>query len=99
MLLVVNSWRKRLTGPMLYNVRVSSDHSCQRLREIFSGFFRRVNPIKKPVSVKSVSIRNKITLDSQIRIAITRQLGENYQGSNQGSSYKLKGYESHWVGP
>ena len=92
-LLVVNPLRKRLTGPTLYNVRVNSVYACTRLKEIFSGFFRRVNPVKKPASLKTISIRNKITHDTAIRIAIMRQLGENYQSHNQGSSYKVKGYD------
>ena len=93
-LLVTNPWRKRLTGPTLYNVRLSSAGAAKRLREIYSGFFRHVNPVKKPSSLKTVSLRNKITHNSEIRIAIMRQLAENYVSSNPGASYKMRGYES-----
>ena len=92
-MVVVNPWRRRLTGPTWYNVRLNSVEAATRVRELFSGFFRGVNPLKKPLSLKNVSIRNKITHESQVRIAIMRQLGEIYQASNPGASFKVLGYQ------
>ena len=92
-LLVVNPWRRRVTGPTLYNVRLNSPEAARRIREMFSGFFRHANPLKKPASFKGLSLRNKVTQETLVRIAIMRQLGEVYQASNPGSSYKMRGYE------
>ena len=93
-LYVGNPVRYRTSGPTVYNVQFSSVEASRRLRDIYSGFFRQVNPIKKIPIIKGVSVRNKITLNSKIRIAIMRQLGEKYVESNQGASFKVQGFIS-----
>ena len=91
-LVVVNPIRWRTTGPTIYNVRLNSAESSGRIRELYSGFFRHSNPVKLPSNLKGVKLRNKITLNTKIRLAILRQLGEHYLGSNPGSSFKVQGY-------
>ena len=93
-LYVGNPVRYRTSGPTVYNVQLNSVEASKRLRDVYSGFFRRSNPIKKIPVIKGVSLRNKITLDSKIRIAILRQLGEKYIERNQGASYKVEGFVS-----
>ena len=93
-LLVVNPIRHVTTGPTLYNVQLDSVHSCRQIRELFSGFFRKINPIPLPQEFKEVSLRNKITLNTKIRISILHELGTMYQASNPGSSYRVSGYDS-----
>ena len=39
-------------------------------------------------------MNNKVTLNTRIRAAIMRQLGEKYLENNRGASYKVRGYES-----
>ena len=92
-LLVVNPIKWRKTGRTIYNVRLNSAEASSRIRDIFSGFFRRVGPVSMPPSLKYVSLRNKITLNTKIRIEIMKQLGEKYVLSNQGASYQMRGYE------
>ena len=92
-MLVVNPLRHIQTGPTVYNVRMDSSYSCRRLRELFSGFFRKERPLPLPPAFKHVSVRNKITLGTKIRIAILHQLGSIYKASNSGSSYKVLGFE------
>ena len=75
-----------------YNVRMDSVFTSTRIREIFSGFFRRVNPVKRPSALNGVSFRNKITLETKIRIEILRQLGRKYESSNPGASFKVQGF-------
>ena len=91
-LLVVNPVRFRKTGPTVYNVHLNSADASTRIREMFSGFFRQHNPIKKPPGFKGIQLRNKITLNTKIRISIMRQLGELYVESNRGGSFKMQGY-------
>ena len=93
-LYVANPVRFCTSGPTVLNVQLNSVEASKRLREVYSGFFRRVNPVKKIPIIKGVSLRNKITLDSKIRIAIMRQLGEKYVEKNQGASYKVSGIVS-----
>jgi len=92
--LVVNAVRGRTSGRSIYNVRLSSAETARRIRELFSGFFRRQNPVRCPPGLTDVGFRNKVTLETRIRLAIMKQLGENYKNSNPGSSYFLRGYES-----
>ena len=93
-LVVLNPFRHITTRPPLYNVRMDSVASSKRIREIYSGFFRRERPMKLPSSLKGVSVRNKITLDTKIRLAILRELGSIYKDANKGSFFKAHGYDS-----
>ena len=92
-MLVVNPLRHITTGPTIYNVRLDSPYSCKRLRELYSGFFRKERPLPLPPAYKYVSVRNKITLGTNIRIAILHQLGAIYTTSNPGASYKVLGFD------
>ena len=90
--LYVANRKYQLTGPTLYDVQMDSVHSSKRIREMFSGFFRKHRPIQRPPPLKGISLRNKITLETKVRIAILRQIGNNYQSSNPGSSCKVRGH-------
>ena len=92
-LYVANPFRYQANRPPQYNVRMDSASSSSRIRDIFSGFFRRVHPISRPPALKGVSIRNKITPNSKIRIAILHQLGSIYAETNSGGSYKVRGFD------
>ena len=91
--LVSNPFKLRTSGPTTYNVRMDSYYSLKVIRDIFSGFFRRNKPLRLPPPLKGVSLRNKVTLETKIRISILRQLGERYKDSNSGASYRVKGYD------
>ena len=91
---VFNPFSRTNTGPTLYNVKMDSVYSSEKIRDLFSGFFRHNRPLQLPSSLKGVEVRNKITLETKIRIAIMRQLGIRYQDSNPGSSFKVRGYSS-----
>ena len=89
---VSNPFRPTNTGPTTYNVQMDSAYTSKRLRDLFSGFFRHHHPVARPPGLKGVSFRNKITLETKIRIAILRQLGSIYKASNPGSQYDVQGY-------
>ena len=93
-LLVINPFRHVTSGPTTYNVRLDSAVASKQIRDLFSAFFRRNRPAKLPQDLKGVSLRNKITKETKIRIEILRAMGELYTASNPGSSYHLRGYES-----
>ena len=86
---VVNPIRHRTTGPTLYNAKLGSVESARKIRDLYSGFFRHNNPIRLPGNLKGISVRNKITLGSRIRVAILRQLGANYKDTNPGDQWLL----------
>ena len=92
--LYVGNPRRYVTGPTLYNVRMDSVYSATRLREMFSSFIRHDRPLQRPPPLKGVSIRNKVTVKTKIRIAIMRQLGANWMAANPGSYINVKGHVS-----
>ena len=94
-LYVHNPVRFRKTGQTVLNVHLDSVASSKRLRELYSGFFRHDAPVRLPPSLKGVSFRNKLTLETRIRMTIMRELGNNFVESNgPGSFFKVKGFNS-----
>ena len=91
-LYVHNPIRGRTTGQTVLNVQLNSVGAAKRFREMYSGFFRRERPFKLPPVLKGVSVRNKVTLETRIRIAIMQQLASNYKASNPNSSVQVQGY-------
>ena len=96
-LYVSNPHRFQPSRPPTLNVRMDSVHSCSRIRDLFSGFFRHHRPLARPPPLKGVSIRNKVTPDTKIRIAILHQFGRIYTESNPGAFYKVQGFVSRPV--
>ena len=92
-LYVGNPLKHQKSGPTLYNVRLDSVYASKTIRELYSGFFRHNRPVDKPSSLKFVEVRNKVTLETKIRISILRQLGSIYKAANKGSDFKVKGYD------
>ena len=93
-LYVSNPHRFQPNRPPTYNVRMDSVHSSSCIRDLFSGFFRHNRPVSRPPPLKGVSIRNKITPDTKIRISILHQFGRVFTESNNGSFYKVCGFVS-----
>lgn len=92
-LYVANPVRGRTTGMTVLNVRLNSVEASKRVRDLYSGFFRKEDPVTLPPQFRGVSIRNKTTLATRIRIRILRELGNIFVASNPGSSFTVKGYD------
>ena len=79
----------------LLNVRLSSVEASKAIRDAFSGFFRGgANSPTRPPALKGIDIRNKVTFETRVRVAILKQLGQNYHASNPGSSWTVRGFVS-----
>ena len=92
-LYVGNPVRKRTTGGTVYNVRLNSVTASKTLRDLFSGFFRHENPVNLPPDLRGISLRNKVTIATRIRIEILRVLASNHMATNPGSFAKVHGFE------
>ena len=92
-LYVGNPVRGRTTGLTVLNVKLNSVAVSTRIRELYSGFFRKENPISLPPQFRGISIRNKVTLNTRIRLRILRELGNIYVASNPGASFNVKGFD------
>ena len=91
-LYVVDPLRGR-PGQTVMNVRLNSIEASRHLRDLYSSFFRHERPVQLPAVLKGVSLRNKVTLQTRIRITILQQLGALYKASNPGSSVDIRGYD------
>ena len=92
-LYVSNPFRFQPTRPNVYNVQMDSVYSSKRIKDLFSGFFRGNRPHPIPPPLKGVSVRNKVTPNTKIRISILHQLGMIFKESNPGGSYQVHGYK------
>ena len=93
-LFVGNPVRHRTSGPTVYNVRLNSVAVSQRIRDLYSGFFRKEKPVKLPSELRGVSLKNKVTLATRVRVRIMQELAANYQAANPGSSATVRGFDS-----
>ena len=89
---VVNPIKGRTSGPNILNVLLSSVEASKALRDAFSGFFRNQS-LSRPRGLIGLSIRNKVTFETRIRIQIMKELAKNYQAKNPGASCSVRGYE------
>ena len=96
-LFIGNPIRYRTTGQTVYNARLNSVAVSQRIRDLYSGFFRKDRPIKLPDRLRGVSLKNKVTLATRIRIRIMQEIASNYQISNPGSIAAVRGFDSRPV--
>ena len=93
-LFAVDPLRGRPNTQTVMNVRLNSVESASHIRDLFSGFFRHDRPVQLPQALRGISIRNKVTLQTRIRISILQQFASLYLAANPGSTVRVKGYDS-----
>jgi hypothetical protein len=65
----------------------------QEVRSKFGSFF--IGGVdRRPSQFKHVSISSRVTPGTQVRVAVLRALGKNYEDSNEGGKAKVISYES-----
>ena len=74
-----------------YLVQIKDVSVCKEIRLAFSAFFNDGKDTR-PDSIKKISIRNRVTQETHVRISILHLFGQRYVASNQGSQYKVIGY-------
>ena len=75
-----------------YSVKMQYAADSQEIRSKFGAFFVGGQD-RRPPALKSVSISNKVTPGTQVRIMILKLLGKRYSTSNPGAKVKVVGYE------
>jgi hypothetical protein len=79
--------------PTRYHVKMEFAAHSQEVRSKFGSYF--VGKIdRRPEALKGVSISNRITPGTQVRILVLRLLASRYEKSNPGGRAKVIGYES-----
>jgi hypothetical protein len=77
----------------LYQVRLEKIEDSRSIRSRF-GFYFQGGKDSRPDSLRSISIRNWVTHDTRVRLAIMKVLGQRYIDTNQGYRMRLVSYES-----
>jgi hypothetical protein len=76
----------------LYQVRLEKVEDSKAIRSKF-GFFFQGSQDKRPEDLSKVSVRNWVTHETRVRLAILKVLGKRYTTSNPGSKMRLVSYE------
>jgi len=81
-----------------FQVKVSSSSESFEIRSRFGKFFAGGED-KRPAlfKAKNISIRNRVTQETRVRIAILQVLAKRYRDSNSGSKASVVGFESRPV--
>jgi hypothetical protein len=76
-----------------YLVRMEFAAHSQEIRSKFGSYFIGGSD-NRPQEFKEISISNRVTPGTQVRLAILRLLAKRYEASNPGSKTKVIGFES-----
>lgn len=76
-----------------YHVKMECTAHSQEIRSKF-GYFFSGGRDNRPASLGGISISNRITPASQIRLALLKLIGKRYLDANEGSSVKIIGFEA-----
>ena len=74
-----------------YFVQMRSQVDSKLIRDTFGSFF--IGGEHRPAALKHISIRNRVTPGTLVRVAILRVYGERYLTSNPGAKVQVTGYE------
>ena len=88
---VKNNTGRHKDAKVKYFVQMRSVQDSQLIRDKFGSFF--IGGEHRPAALKHISIRNRVTPGTLVRVAILRVYGERYLASNPGAKVKVVGYE------
>jgi hypothetical protein len=90
---VQNATPRARDADVVYNVKMASVQDARQVRKKFGAFFKGGED-HRPPHLKSLSIANRVTPDTKIRISLMKLLAKKYKDSNPGSKAQVIGYES-----
>ena len=90
---VHNASGRAPNSDVCYSVKMMYAADSQEIRSKFGAFFVGGKD-RRPDHLKSISISNKVTPGTQIRIMILKLLAKRYETANPGSKDKVIGYEA-----
>ena len=93
-ILVVHNASGRAPGSEVrYSVRMEYAADSQEIRFKFGSFFVGGQD-RRPDALRSISISNKITPGTQVRLMVLKLLARRYRSNNPEAKVKVVGYES-----
>jgi hypothetical protein len=76
-----------------WQVKMFSVDASKEIRSKFGSFFSKGSD-SRPLTFKDISIRNRVTANTRVRIAIMKVLAKRYKTANAESKASVSGYES-----
>lgn len=89
---VSNSTKRHKDAEVTYTVKMREVRDSQAIRDKFGSYFVG-GPNRLPENLKPYSIRNRVTPETKVRIAVLQVMAKRYKTSNPGSKVKVLGYE------
>jgi hypothetical protein len=89
---VQNVTSRKKDSETVYNVKMKSPEDSRLIRKTFGSFFAGGKD-SRPEVFKSVSIKNRVTPDTRIRISLLKLMAKRYKDSNPGSKVQVIGYD------
>ena len=92
-IVVKNNTGKGKEAPTTYNVQLEKLEDSKEVRNTFGSFFLG-GANKKPEALKPISINNRVTPETLVRVSILKVLAARYLASNPGAKVKVISYEA-----
>ena len=93
-IVVVHNSTRRVPGAeVTYTVKLASVDDSKSIRVKFGSYFLGGKGDQRPPNLKHLSIKNRVTSETKVRIDVLKLLAQRYRDSNPGSRVKVIGYE------
>jgi hypothetical protein len=91
-IVVQNVTSRQRDAEVTYNVKMGSIDDSRSIRRKFGSFLREGKD-GRPATMKSFSVKNRVTPDTKIRISVLKLMAKRYRDSNPGSKVQVIGYD------
>jgi hypothetical protein len=91
-IVVQNATARKPDSEVTYNVKLSSVDESRSIRRKFGSYFLG-NKDSRPDALKAISIKNRVTPDTRIRISLLKLMAKRYKDSNAGAKVQVIGYD------
>ena len=88
---VKNATARHKDAEVAYNVQMRSVADSKAIRDKFGEFF--VGGDKRPDNMKPYAVRNRVTPETKVRLAVLQVQGRRYKTSNPGAKVQVIGYD------
>ena len=92
---VKNATPRHKEAVVTYNVQMRQVSDSKAIRDKFGGYF--VGGNKLPTNLKKFSIRNRVTPETKVRIAVLQVLGKRHKTANPVAKVQVIGYDTRPV--
>ena len=90
---VHNSTRRVPDAEVTYTVKLASVDACKSIRTKFGSYFLGGKGDQRPPALKHLSIKNRVTSETKVRIDVLKLIAKRYRDSNPGARVQVIGYQ------